>query len=504
MAHQAGRLGDDGNFDNGKGKADLALGIAYDISSELSAEATLNPDFSQVEADVAQIDVNTTFALFFPEKRPFFQEGSDLFNTYFNAVYTRSINNPLAAAKLTWRGGSSSVAFLGARDENSIIILPFEEQSRFVEAGRSYSGILRVRRDLGNQSHLGLLATSRIFGGGGLGAVAGLDGQIRLRQSNSLRFQALVSHTEEVDNPALVPDSTFNASRFGDGYTAGLDGESFQGRALMANLSRNTAGYWGSVRYSELSPTYRADSGFEPQNNQRLAMANLGGILRFEESALLEHLSGGTNLARKWNFDGAQKDEWLNANLELRLRAAQTSFSASYLFSNELFRGIYFGGIRQAHGSFFTRPWNALELRGNLGYGHRIARHALVMGRQLDYSLSATVRPLDRLMLSASFNYTRSDDLESGARLFSQSVFWSRLSLQVTRELSLRLFSQYNDRWKTWDFDPLVTYRINAFTMFYIGSTHNYRDLGPEMYGREGWSLSERQFFMKLQYLFQI
>jgi hypothetical protein len=83
-------------------------------------------------------------------------------------------------------------------------------------------------------------------------------------------------------------------------------------------------------------------------------------------------------------------------------------------------------------------------------------------------------------------------------------VFWSRLSLQFTRELSMRLVSQYNDRWKTWDLDPLITYRINSLTMFYLGSTHSYRELDLEEDGREGWDLSDRQFFMKLQYLFQI
>jgi hypothetical protein len=78
------------------------------------------------------------------------------------------------------------------------------------------------------------------------------------------------------------------------------------------------------------------------------------------------------------------------------------------------------------------------------------------------------------------------------------------MSLQLSRELSMRVVSQYNDRWKTWDFDPLITYRINSLTMFYLGSTHDYRDFNVAEDGREGWDLTERQFFMKLQYLFQI
>ena len=90
----------------------------------------MRPDFSQVESDAAQIDVNSNFALFYPEKRPFFMEGSDLFNTYFNAVYTRSINDPTVAGKLTGRSGQYSFALLSALDRSTAIILPFEEHSR--------------------------------------------------------------------------------------------------------------------------------------------------------------------------------------------------------------------------------------------------------------------------------------------------------------------------------------------------------------------------------------
>jgi hypothetical protein len=63
---------------------------------------------------------------------------------------------------------------------------------------------------------------------------------------------------------------------------------------------------------------------------------------------------------------------------------------------------------------------------------------------------------------------------------------------------------QYNDRSESWDFDPLLTYRLNPLTVFYIGSTHDYRDLNLEDDGREGWTLTGRQYFMKMQYLFQL
>jgi hypothetical protein len=126
------------------------------------------------------------------------------------------------------------------------------------------------------------------------------------------------------------------------------------------------------------------------------------------------------------------------------------------------------------------------------------------MGKELVSGVWADIRPIDRLLVSASYDYIKSDALETGERLFSQSVFWSRLSLQMSRELSMRIVLQYNDRFDTWDVDPLLTYRINSLTVFYVGSTHGYRNLNLADDGREGWALADRQFFLKLQYLFQL
>ncbi len=349
VAYQAGSMNGDGYFDNDDPDGDLALGISYDISSELTAEATINPDFSQVEADVAQIDVNSTFALFYEERRPFFQEGSDLFETYFNAVYTRSINDPLVAGKMTWRRGANSMAVLTARDEHSVITLPFEESSETVENGKSYSNIVRVKHDLGEQSHVGLIATDRRFDSGGSGSLVGLDSRMRLSTSNSLTLQVIGTHTEEVDNPNLTGDE-LNAMMFEGGrYTARLDGESFYGHGLLAELSRSTENYWAGLQYNELSPTFRADNGYEPSNNKRQAHSWVGGIIRFEDSEILEDMEFNANFGRKWNFDSVRKDEWLNIDYEVDFRAGQTGIHSNLLLSNELFHGIYFEDIWQFH-----------------------------------------------------------------------------------------------------------------------------------------------------------
>lgn len=133
-------------FVNERMHLEPSLNLKYGITSELTADVTVNPDFSQIESDEAKIDVNSTFALFFPERRPFFQEGAGLFDTEIQTVYTRSINDPVSAAKLTGRFGNTDVAYIGARDNTSPLMLPFEESSELLQSGKSWSNILRIKQ----------------------------------------------------------------------------------------------------------------------------------------------------------------------------------------------------------------------------------------------------------------------------------------------------------------------------------------------------------------------
>ncbi|UCH85040.1 MAG: hypothetical protein JSW50_04950, partial [Candidatus Latescibacterota bacterium] len=221
-------------------------------------------------------------------------------------------------------------------------------------------------------------------------------------------------------------------------------------------------------------------------------------------SRFLENINGDVNLGQKYNFDGVKKDEWVNVSTQFRFRMAQTSIHPRYMRSNELFGGIQFDDIWLAHICMNMQPNGRLHFGGNYDYGHRIARYDLVMGKEINYGLWADVRPMDRFLISLSYRYVNSDDLNTGENLFSQSVFRSRLSLQMTRRLSARLVLQYNDRYNSWDVDPLITYRINPFSIFYIGSTNDFRELNPIDDGRTGWTLTSRQYFLKLQYLFRI
>ncbi len=502
VSTQAGYREDAGGWQNDRVDNQLSLGGRYALSSNVNAEGSYNPDFSQVESDAAQIDVNTTFALYYPEKRPFFQEGSDMFNTYFTTVYTRSINDPRFAVKLTGRPGKTNVAFLSAQDEHTPMIVPFAESSEFAAAGRSFSNVLRAQQMLGEQSHLGLVATDRRLEGGGSGSVMGVDGRIRLDQNYHVQWQALATHTEEPNSPILSED--FGVTTFDDGrHTAAFDGEDFWGYAYYLGFGRSARHFGFQTNYYERSPTFRADNGFEPQNDSRQVFL-LADYTFYPEVGLFEYIDPYVQASRKWNFDGTIKDEWVQLNLSVQLKWAQTQVHTQYLHSNELFHDVQFDRIYGWH-VCTNSVWSEwLRTSAYLNAGHRIARSDLVMGQQLDGGVWFELKPLDRLVLETDFDWIRSDAVETGERLFEGFVTRGRMTFQLTRELSTRLVAQYNHFAEQWEMDPLISYRLNPFSIFYVGSTRDYRDLTPEENGSRGWQLTDRQYFMKLQYLFQL
>lgn len=498
---QVGVLAPDGSkLENGNLDGDAELTARYAFTSSVSADLTVNPDFSQVEADAGQIDVNTTFALFFPERRPFFQEGSDLYDTWIDAVYTRTINDPVVAGKLTGRMASSSLGFFTARDERSPIMIPLEESTEFVtDAGRSTSNVGRYRYDLGENSHVGGLGTSRIFDAGGSNSVFGGDAQMRFLRNYVVETQWLASYTKELDAPGTVDnDGTFD----GGNYTVALDGEAFWGHAGYFSVERHARTWGWDVDYWVTSPTFRAENGFVFQNNNRRGTFWTGLNFR-PDTRWFDEIVPSISTGRIWNFDGQRKDEWLRPEIFLQFKG-QTNLWAAYLWSEENFGGLEFKGIRRWQGGADTRYSEFIQGGVFAEVGTKVARNDLVLGDALDVELWSTIKPISRLVIEPTFDYSRLDDPE-GNELFDGFIVRARANLQFTRELFLRLVFQYDDFQRAYDVDPLLTYKINPFTVFFVGSTHNIAEVGDSQDGiTPVYTQTERQFFAKLQYLFRI
>jgi len=494
---------DNGDINDGDILDGLSLGAKYAVSSDFTLEGTYNPDFSQVEADAAQIDVNSTFALHFPERRPFFQEGSDMFQTWFNAVYTRSINDPSFAAKVTGRPGRTNVAYLVARDEHTPIILPFEEGNEFVQGGKSVSNILRVRHSLGDLSHVGVITTDRHLDDGGSGKVMGADARVRFTDNALIEMQVLTSLTGEPDDPLATAD--FDTVTFDSGkHTAAFDGETYWGHALYTSIEYGDSKWDLDADYWERSPTFRADSGFEPSNSNREVVLSGGRVVRFDDSTWLNWINTRMNMGNKWNFDGIKKDEWVYGQVAMRLKKMQTYVQVDHMRSAEKFRDDQYDDIYSTGFHIQAIPTGWLNFGVNASKGHRIARFARTLGDEEQFSAWATLKPFDRLVVDANYDRANSIDIETGEELFDGYILRTRVQFQLSRELAARVVLQYNDFRGSWDADPLLTYRLNPFSIFYVGSTRDYRDLSMVENGIEGWTLTDRQYFMKLQYLFQI
>ncbi len=429
---------ENGDINDGDPFDGLSLGAKYAVSSDFTIEGTYNPDFSQVEADAAQIDVNTTFALHFPERRPFFQEGSDMFHTWFNTVYTRSINDPSFAAKVTGRPGRTNVAYLVARDEHTPIILPFEEGSGFAQGGKSVSSILRVRHSLGDLSHVGVITTDRHLDVGGSGKVVGADARVRFTDNTQLEVQVLTSLTDEPDNPAMTDnlgDTTFDGGK----HTAAFDGETYWGHALYSSLEYGNSTWNADMDYWERSPTFRADNGFEPSNSNREVVFSAGPTFRFDDSPWLQSISPFLNIGNKWNFDGVKKDEWAYGQVAMSLRKMQARFALTQMLSNELFDGTQFDGISSTGLNMQAIPTSWFNFGFDVSKGHRIARFAGVMGDEKRFSAWATLKPIDRFVTDLSFDHASSYDLETREEFFNGFILRSRIQLQISRELAARV-----------------------------------------------------------------
>ncbi len=552
LSFQSGSLNDiddpRSEFNNNDIDAEGSLNARYGITSNSSAEITLNPDFSQIESDAAQVDVNSTFGLYYTERRPFFQEGSEMFNTWVSGVYTRTINDPMVAAKLTGQFGRWCAAYLVGYDENSPVTVPLFEQSVQDLYGKSLSNIFRAKRSFGSDSHFGILATNRQLadykpdGGsteftGGSGSTFGIDTKIRFHKRWHIELQTLGSYTQEPVAPDWIDttvsdgiaQSTFNHAS----NTVALDGENYWGEATYFSLERSGKTWNFDYDFEDYTPTFRADNGFVTQAGYRAMYLWTGWFMRPNKGWLL-NIEPSVSLGRIWNHEAqftisdrhtGVKDEWVRPGLFLEFKG-QTTFYSEVLFSCERF-GIdreFFTYIRRGYFELNTRPFKTIGFGAWINVGTGIYRDRLnpELGNQTNAGGSINFRPTQQLFISPSFNYAKLDhrddymqaNPDSAKNVYKGYILRSKITYQFTREMNLRVVLQYNDFSERFDVEPLFSYKINPFTVFYLGVNTKYNRYSPGTYN-EGLSteyelnktetqLSQRQFFAKFQYLIRI
>ncbi|MCK7515048.1 MAG: DUF5916 domain-containing protein [Desulfobacterales bacterium] len=201
----------------------------------MTLDLTANPDFSQIEADEPKIDYNVRYALRYNEKRPFFLEGMEIFNSpEIETVYTRQINDPIFGAKASGKSGRFTYGLLSAYDMHPVESLWDISGGEGLPDTKSFSNVFRTKADVGSGSYVGFTLTDKELGGGTWSRLGGLDGQLRFKDRVFFNFQALASSSSfEGDRTDLAPglygelyytNKHFTLRRLLQGHPPGLPG----------------------------------------------------------------------------------------------------------------------------------------------------------------------------------------------------------------------------------------------------------------------------------------
>lgn len=254
-----------------------SLDIRWGITPDLLLNATINPDFSTIETDNARLNINNNFALFFNEKRPFFLDNQDYFDSNYNLIYTRNINAPNYGAKLTGRHNQHSFGLFFTDDENTNILIPGNRASTIATIEEeSKAAALRYRNNFNDDITLGwtsTLRTSQDYEN----SVHGVDARFKLSTEDVIKFQALYSKTQYPENlfeqfcdsdnlNDCTSPSTAHCDLTGCEYSEPLlrtmKSEPFTGNAFRASYNHNDT-YWSYfARHDKQNQGFRGDLGF--------------------------------------------------------------------------------------------------------------------------------------------------------------------------------------------------------------------------------------------------
>jgi hypothetical protein len=472
--------------------AEIGVSVRWGISPDLTANLAINPDFSQIEADVAQLDANNRFALFYPEKRPFFLEAADYFHTPVQAVFTRTVADPSVGAKLTGKRGDNTFGVFLAEDERTDLIFPGASGSDSESLDQENTVFVgRYSRSFADQSTVGGLLTAR-SGDNYHNTVGGLDLSWKLSDQHRVQAQYLRSETAY---PMQIVDDFDQPSGTFAGYATRL-GYNYDSRNWMVFL-----------RHNERSEGFRADAGFVPQVD--IAQQVIGAVRTWygDENAWYSQL----RLAGDWHITHDQAGRLREKQLAFRFTlhgAMQSRIGFRVHSGDTLYNDILFEENK-------LRLFAEFQPRGGLFVGGRIR-----VGDQIDFDntqLGDEVRfepflrwNIGRHLLLRYDGVFVSLDRKDGARIFDASVHDLRLTWQFSLRSFLRLTAQYQDirrnpdsytdivdsRSRDLGRQLLYSYKINPQTVFFLG----YSDALIDDDNLSGLTTTDRTWFMKIGY----
>jgi hypothetical protein len=457
------------------------ISVKYGITSNLTADFTFNPDFSQIESDRGQIDVNQRFPLFFPELRTFFLEGQEIFrlSSPVNWVNTRTIVDPRFGAKLTGKLGDMTLGLLFADDEApGKVGDPLDPA--FDERAQVFIG--RARYDLYAESYVGGLVTNREFLDG-YSRATGIDGQFRIGQT--ARFNYMAFQTQNRDQ----------------------NGVETTGPAWGLFLQRNGRNLRLSSFTGSNHPDMNTDVGFV----RRVDTHNFWNTAsyRFWPEGMLINWGPRFRYERLYDYDWILEDEKIDGGFDFTF-ARNIAAGVGVERSLERFGGIDFWKWRYTSNVNVSTS-QVVSVGANYSWGDQVFfSTSPFLGQGTGAGLELTLRPFARLQSLVTADSSRLTDTRSGnLEVFNIQIIRALTTYQLSERLLVRNISQFNTFSDRLDVNLLFTYRVNAGTVFFFGYDDHYQQReqfeqrGDELLLSKALQQTNYAIFTKLQFLFR-
>lgn len=501
---------------------EFGFNVTYGLTSNLTLDGTFNPDFSQVEADAGQITVNERFAIRLSEQRPFFLEGTDIFSMPRQLVYTRSIGNPVAAAKLSGKVGAWNVAYLGAVDRAS-------------DGANPAVNLLRARRDLGSSHSVGLVYTDRTASGDSFNRLVGADGRFVFRSRYTLEVLAAGS----ADAVSAGPSTRW-------------------GSLLSASLQRSSRTFTYSASFEDVTSDFRAGSGFIRRVGVTEAQGRMGYTFRGGQGAFVERWGPSVEVGSTWSHDGfwsgrGPEESQVSMNLSASLRnniggfiswsrnnydigaeaydgfaVARDGGTAAFLPDQRLFQGLDAVRVRT-----WLSPWEKADASFGASWDESPVFDRGVpvdLAHRWSADLGLTLRPSGSLSTELGVRHVTLLRQRDGSTYSSATIPRIRARYQFSRSLFVRTIGEYSSQERGDVLDPvsgsailfcrdscsprtgsdnhdfrlegLLGYEPTPGTVVFVGYTRSWQDT----VGFRFQDLSPRSdgLFVKLSYRFRM
>ena len=488
-----------GKMESDKIYSRLGVGINFDLSKTTSFEASINPDFSQVEADVTLIDINSPVSLRYPERRPFFNRGMDIVNFKQDVFYSRSISSPQFASKILYQGKNSRFFMLTAMDLNTRYLIGGEDKSVSTNLSKSYSGLFRYQM-VSKKTRFGLLSSNRVYENEGYGTLFGLDGQIDLSSVWRFGFEVFKNYNAEPISD-VIDDQ---AVRYGRSLK--LDGEKFEGHSMQINISRISEHFTNFLYYREVSPNHQSDLGIITRNNRRFISCTnrYNKIIDFDfirefgfaiDSDFVKNFNDELNLI-SLNFKG---------NISI---SGNTSVDYNYdLDAFKNFLGYDFKNIGIHELEIRSSPTELINFSGSLSWGKDLSYNESIpeVGNLFSSLFKIRLQLNNNFSITPSIRTSSLKKPEDGSDFFSGSIIRLRSTYQFNNFLNIRIISEHNTFRDKFFVQPLIQWVPNPSTIFYLGGNQQTQAFEDEEFSRpELFDFNRIQFFLKFQYLIGI